>query len=154
MKYTEVLARLTGFSVPLFGISWNPPEPEVAVARRLLAFLEDRRVLYNARNREVSDHCIRSVLDIRQMLTAEIARLSGDSQLAMHLRAIRAACRRFLDDTGGSAERPRRPREEQFFTALGELRAAVGHHVAAIAVSYGLDIEGELTSILPATDDD
>ncbi len=39
MKLKEVLARVTGFSVPVFGVSWNPPQPEVASARRVLTYL-------------------------------------------------------------------------------------------------------------------
>jgi hypothetical protein len=38
--------------------------------------------------------------------------------------------------------------------ALGELRQAVGFHVAQIAVKYGIDVEEPLSSIFPAADDD
>jgi len=37
-----------------------------------------------------------------------------------------------------------------FCGALGEMRGAFGLHIALIAVRNGLDIEGELASILPA----
>jgi len=33
--------------------------------------------------------------------------------------------------------------------SLGELRARIGVHVAAVAVMHGLDVEGELASVLP-----
>lgn len=46
MKFKEVIGRITGFSVPIFGVSWNPPQPDVTAARKVLVFLEDRRVLY------------------------------------------------------------------------------------------------------------
>ena len=69
MKFEEVLSRITGFSVPVFGVSWNPPQPEVVAARRVLAYLEDRRVLYNPYHLEVEDQCTSSVLDIRRLLT-------------------------------------------------------------------------------------
>lgn len=77
MRFKEVLARLTGFSVPVFGVSWDPPEPEILVARRILAFLEDRRVLFNPQYLEVEDQCTRSALDIRQFLTREIGALDA-----------------------------------------------------------------------------
>ena len=44
MKFREITSRLTGISSPIFGVSWNPPPAEVTIARRAIAFLEDRRV--------------------------------------------------------------------------------------------------------------
>jgi hypothetical protein len=46
MKFQEIISRLTGFSTPIFGAQWNPPELQRVVARRVIAFLEDRRVLF------------------------------------------------------------------------------------------------------------
>lgn len=48
MKFQEIISRLAGFSTPIFGVQWNPSEPQRAVARRVIAFLEDRRVLFCA----------------------------------------------------------------------------------------------------------
>lgn len=159
MRFKEVASRLTGFSVPLFGVSWNPPEPEVAAARRVLAFLEDRRVLFNPYDLEVVGQCIHSVVNIRSFLTEEVGRLSSESKLAEHLRGIRAACRRFLDRVSSGPDSMRRPHygrslDSDFLTRLGELRMSVGHRVAAIALMYGLDIEGELADTLPEVDKD
>jgi hypothetical protein len=39
-----------------------------------------------------------------------------------------------------------------FNSAWGELRGVIGAHVAALAVQYGLDVEGELSEILPVED--
>ena len=158
MKFKEILGRITGFSVPIFGVSWNPPEVESVVARRVLTFLEDRRVLYNPYHLEVADQCAHSVLEIRRVLTAEIGNLASDSKLTDHLRGIRAACRKFLNETGRGQDRVLHPRwpgpfEAEFFTNLGELRARIGLHVAAVAVMYGLDVEGDLADTLPQTDE-
>jgi hypothetical protein len=156
MRVKEIFGRITGFSVPVFGVSWNPPEQEVAVARRVLAFLEDRRVLYNPYRLEVPHHCVASVLEIRSVLTDEIGRLSSTSKLADHLRGIRAACRKYLDHTGtdnGAAQTVRWMGPEVLMD-LGELRASIGLHVAAITVMHGLDVTGDLAGILPQRDDD
>ena len=75
MKFKEVISRITGFSVPIFGVSWNPPQPDVTAARRVLVFLEDRRVLYNPYNIEAEDQCIYSVTEIRRFLTEIIGNL-------------------------------------------------------------------------------
>jgi len=157
MKFSELASRLTGFSIPVFGVSWNPPEPEVAVARRVLAFLEDRRVLFNPYHLEVAEQCVQSVLEIRRFLTEEIGHLAGSSALGDHLRGIRAACRKFLDGMHPGSHRILRPHwpgplESEFFTQLGELRASIGLRVAAIALMNGIDVEGELASTLPDPD--
>jgi hypothetical protein len=156
MTYKEVISRITGFSVPIFGISWNPPEPEIATARRVLTYLEDRRVLYNPHHIEVEHECIHSVLEIRQVLTEAIGHLP-ESKLAEHLKAIRAACRNFLDDTNPKSRRIRpywsSNSESAFFTALGELRATIGIHIGAIAIMYGLSVEAQLASVLPEAPD-
>jgi hypothetical protein len=46
MKFSEIANRLTGISTPLGGVSWQSSDLEVSAARRVIAFLEDRRVLY------------------------------------------------------------------------------------------------------------
>lgn len=78
MRFTEIAARLTGISTPIFGVSWNPPEAERTVARRIVTSLEDRRVLYADSELEVPHHRVDSVLPIREMLTRELAHLQID----------------------------------------------------------------------------
>jgi hypothetical protein len=159
MKFKEVLTRLTGISCTVFGVSWNPPEAEIAVARRVLAFLEDRRVLYRPYDMEVPRHCEDSVIEMRKFLTDEIAKLDKSKEIAQSLRGMRAACRKFLDLSPGSRTAPFSPRrfhgawDDWLSDSLGELRGTFGIHVARLAAEYGLDIEDELASILPERDD-
>ena len=163
MKFQAILERLTGLSCPVFGVSWNPPEAEVSRARRILTFLEDRRVLYNPSSMELPDHCVRSVIEIRHHLTHELGQLDNNSELAKSLRAMRAACRKFLDlvqdnDRGRDIVRYGHHHGHWaswvFNGALGELRGVFGIHIAMLATEYGLDVEDELASILPAREDD
>jgi hypothetical protein len=160
MKWREIASRITGFSGPGFGISWTPPAAEVTVARRVIQFLEDRRVLYNPYHVEVPEQCVHSVVEIRKFITTELGNLKPNSELVPHLRAIRAACRKFLDHVGLDQGPMRLPRfygghgGVEFFVALGEFRGAMSPHVAAIAVRYGIDVEGDLAKILPMGDDE
>jgi len=85
VRFKEVLARVTGLSSPVFGVSWNPPEPEVQVARRVVTFLEDRRVLYVPSEMEVPEHCVQPVLEIRRFLTTELQSLGSDTVLSLIL---------------------------------------------------------------------
>jgi hypothetical protein len=69
---------------------------------------------------------------------------------------MRAACRHFLDIAGAlGAERlgPELYGSTPAWMsndAIGELRAHFGIHVGQLSAKFGIDIEGELASTLPA----
>lgn len=159
MKFAEIAKRVTGFSTPIFGVSWNPPESERAVAKRIIAQLEDRRVLYKPSEMEVPDHCVSSVVEIRRMLSKELGALDDKSALAKSMRAMRASCRKFLDSVQADERIVRFGAHAghfaswQFNGAVGELRGVFGVHIAQIAAQYGLDVEDDLAFILPAEEE-
>ncbi|MGC2234073.1 MAG: DUF6650 family protein [Candidatus Acidiferrum sp.] len=72
-----------GDSTPLGGVSWQSSDLEVsAVSRRVIAFLEDRRVLYAPDELEVPSHCVHSILEIRRFLThSQVARYRARNSL-------------------------------------------------------------------------
>jgi hypothetical protein len=163
VKFADVASRVSGISTPIFGISWTPPVSDVAVARRIVTFLEDRRVLYSPYEVEVPEHVVASVLSIRQYMTDVLAEGGIADELAAWLRSIRAAARKFLDqwaeieqgevvnvvptDFGTS-----HMIDSGFNQALGEFRGVVGVAIAAIAAAFGLDVEEPLATILPSPD--
>ncbi|MGO9899683.1 MAG: DUF6650 family protein [Solirubrobacteraceae bacterium] len=160
MKFSEILSRLDGISTPIGGVSWTPPESDVAVARRVLVFLEDRRVLYEPYEAEVPNHCVQSVLEIRRFLTDQLAGGGIGEDLSGPLRAIRAACRKFLGDADdrrrgwGFDDAWHGPGPGwEFNQTLGEMRGVIGLHVAQIAARYRLDVPDPLAKILPARDE-
>ena len=144
IPFKELVSRLTGVSLPVFGVSWNPPEPERKIVRETLVFLEDRRALYNDFAHEIEDQVAQSVLLIRTELTNVIRRFPEDAKAASSFRAMRAACREYLTDTSH-----RSPRFFGAMAELGRLRAIFGVHIAYLAIEYGIDIEGDLASIVP-----
>lgn len=158
MKFKEIIKRLTGISSPIFGVSWNPENTSEDVAKRVISFLEDRRVLYNPSEMEVPYHCVESVLEIRNFLTEQIPQ-STQNDLTGSLKAMRIACRKFLDLVGARDEMVRFGSSQghwaswQFNGAIGELRGVFGIHVAKIAGMYGLDVEDDLASIFPETEE-
>jgi hypothetical protein len=159
MKFQEIASRVTGLSTPIFGVQWNPPESQRAIARRVIAFLEDRRVLFVPSEMEVPQHCVESILRIREFLTRELGGLDSDSPICQSLRAMRAACRKFLATVETDDRRiiefgaQRNHYASWIFNgAVGELRGVFGIHIATLAASHGLDVEGDLASILPATE--
>jgi hypothetical protein len=104
---------------------------------------------------EDPNHCVQSVLDIRRYLTAELQSLHSSSDLSGSLRALRAACRKFMDATGARSDIMRNGMHRghwaswEFNGALGEMRGVFGIHLARIAAAHGLDVEGDLAGILP-----
>jgi hypothetical protein len=89
MRFKEIVNRLTGLNLGPFGVSWDPRESEIAKAKRIVAYLEDRRVLYNPSSLEIPQHCVDSVLEIRQFLTTELGDIAEDSPIRACLRAMR-----------------------------------------------------------------
>ena len=180
LAYQEIKSRLTGFSIPVFGISWQPDEAEIKIAQRVITQLEDRRVLYSPYEMETYGCCVSSIFEIRRMLTDELGKIKQSSQLYNDLQILRAACRKFLDRT--------QPFENElkknfdyirasnrinntlymntdllrdltngnwiFMSALGELRGVFGIGIAKIAVSYGINITGDLIEIIPIENND
>jgi hypothetical protein len=160
MKYKEIIKRITGISSPIFGVSWNPENTERDFAKQTVTFLEDRRVLYNPSEMEVPHHCVQSVLQIRQFLTPLISKLPEDNDLAKSLKAMRAACRKFLNKVDGRdgdiirfGSSSGHWASWEFNGAVGELRGVFGVHLAKIAVTYGIDVEDDLAKILPEEDE-
>ena len=160
MKFSEIANRLTGISTPLGGASWQPAEMEIGAARRVIAFLEDRRVLYEPSEMEVPSHCVHSVIEIRHRLSDELGKLdASSSELVASLRAMRAACRKFLERVGIDGSDGIHHANSwgfhnwTFGSALGELRGTFGIHVAKIAAAFKLDVEDRLASIMPANAD-
>lgn len=151
MEYKKILKNITGVSTPFFGIQWNPPVVESDVAKEIIVFLEDRRVLYGPEEREGADYCRQSVELIREMLTEKMPRLSGNDEINKLLRALRTQCRRFCDEIGApNFTKLARPVQMSILKReLEKLRLVAGKVVGALSVSYGIDVEDELATIIP-----
>ena len=151
----QTALALTGFSTPVFGVSWNPPKDKREIVRGVVTFLEDRRVLYQELHREITLHVVRSVFEIRKELTEILKSCHEDAHLMEPLRAMRAACRKFLDQTGPQARQNRYFDPVSFsMIALGEFRGVFGIHLARLCVAFGIDAEPQLEALFPVPDTD
>jgi hypothetical protein len=125
----------------------------------VIAILENRRMLYEPSEVEKHSHCVHSVLEIPHRLSDELGNVDGsNSELAESLRAMRAACRKFLERVGTNGrDGIHHPNwgfhSWTFGSALGKLRGTFGIHVAKIAATSKLDVEDRLASIPPANAD-
>jgi hypothetical protein len=157
MKVTwrELLSRLNGLGFGPISVSWTPPVLDRNVAASVLAFLDDREVLYASTDDEVILYSMKSVESTRRMLTEKLMMGGIDDDLADHLRAMRAACRHFVRTTPDWTGRNDLESDEfTFLQALGEFRATFGMHIAYLAAKYQIDVEEGLASILPPADED
>jgi hypothetical protein len=156
MRFSEIMRRVTRISAFGFGAEWQPPDSEYRHMREILSFLEDRRVLYIPSEAESPQHCVSSVLEIRQVLTNQLPNFRDEDTIGS-LRAMRAACRKFLTPAEEQellfhAHQSGHWANWQFVSALGELRGVFGVHVAKLAAKYKIDIEDHLAVILPDED--
>ncbi len=158
----SLASRLAGVSMLGFGASWKAPEPERVVVRDVITVLEDKRALYSQAVWEEPSHVIQSLLKIRDELTNGLKRVGDRSPAKDAFRIMRTSCRDFLTLTSATAyeNRPGTMRgdhmweQEQFFIELGKLRAVFGQQLAVLGYLYSVDIEEDLTAILPPEAED
>lgn len=139
----------------MFGVSWNPPEHERNIARRIIIFLEAKRVLFCPYEYETINPVINSVVDIKDSLTSELSYINEMSVLQKYVRSMRNACNKLLstcpddDNFRYYANRSGNINNWIFISAIGEMRGVFGIMIGQIASSYGLDIEEDLAQIIP-----
>ena len=159
MRATEISARLNGAGV----VRSDPKPRDVKVAKKVISFVEGRRVLFSSHTMEVPVECIYSVIEIRNFLSDVIGsdKMTGD--LERSLKLARGYCVRFLEQVQASEmtvpkkEADRylhhdtrwRMQDYTFGEALGELRAGVGLQVGIMAASTHLDVEDQLAAQIP-----
>jgi hypothetical protein len=100
------------------------------------------------------------VFQIRHFQTECLRRGGIADELAGSLKAMRTACRKFIETVGtmrgseliipSTADLIHGGTSSWIFNrALGEMRAVFGLHIAQLAVRCGLDVPDELATILP-----
>jgi hypothetical protein len=151
ITYKNIAKRITGVSIPVFGISWTPPVLDRDIAKKLISFLEDRRALFYPYNMEVPYHVKESIMQIRAYITDQLQQIDNESALIPNLKSMRAACRKYLDENPKSDRRHRNFGTEDIIS-LGELRGVFGINLAEICVKFGVDLDSELEDILPVED--
>jgi hypothetical protein len=149
IKGLELAARLTGILGPADKNGWKPPVEERDKARRLLLYLAGQRALHYPYDREIGTFIVQSILDTSERLTRDIEALSTDSLLRKILRAMQAACRKFVNENQSPSAGYGEPYQAQLLCTLGEVRALFGIHIARIAFTYNLEVDTCLEDILP-----
>lgn len=145
--------RPTGIGGFGFSVNWEKVPGDEEVARRVITFLEDRRVLFGMRHMEDEQYCVDSANQIRHFLTDQLSQAKAGKSLATSIKAVRTAVRAFVEAAGGDARNFRYHRSgamaDEFSVALGELRSRVGLQIALIADQYDIEVEDGLAQLLP-----
>jgi hypothetical protein len=156
MTYKELAGKITGISFPFFGISWTPIKPDIEIARKVINFLENKRVLFNSYELENPNYCMKSVIQIRDFLTTQLDEVNRGSELDGILRGMRSAGKRVMDtgahnyQFGENNSNSFGPLDQiVFFSQLGIFRGILGMLIAKLVIMHGLEIEDDLISILP-----
>lgn len=118
------------------------------VARRVLADLEDRRVLFDIHGREDPEYCRRSAQEIRELMKRELSNVEQGDDMDRALRAIRNAARDFIDQAGPDS-RAFQDDWRAFWSALEDMRIAVAPYIRGMAVAYEVLIDHMLDENLP-----
>lgn len=147
--------RVSGGSVSIlgFGIDWERTQGDERIARYVVGFLEDRRLLFADRHVEDEAHCVASALECRALLTGLLAEANVGQHLETSLKAMRASFRKFVE-RGGPDGRDFQHHHanyeaDPFSLALGDLRSQIGEQLARIAWRYDIEIDELLATILP-----
>lgn len=151
MKFDKIFKSITGVSCPIFGLQWTPPPIESDEAKNVISYLENKRVLYNSASMEDANHCVLSVIEIRNELTNRIQILSSTSHLAKSLKSMRQACATFCDNIGHPEYKTYEiPVQKSILDReLVRLRNKCGLSLAKISIGYGVDVDDNLASIMP-----
>jgi hypothetical protein len=134
-------------------VNWEKAPGDEEIARRIVTFLENRRLLFGVRHLEDELECVHSANQVRDHLTDELLQANPGKSLNSSIRAMRTASRNFVDAAGSDARNFRRhhdpPGTDQFSDALAQLRVLVGLHLEQLVIQYDIEIEPELAQILP-----
>ncbi|MGK9003728.1 DUF6650 family protein [Citrobacter europaeus] len=149
MHYKDILKHISGISCPLFGIQWNPPTYSSDIAREIVLFLENKRVLFNFPQNEVINICILSANEIRVELVNQ-QKKTNDTKLNEVIRKMLYCTRDFVN----KAEQISLGTNTVVMQSMLErellgYRRKMGNLIAILSVRYGIDVGDELAVILP-----
>jgi hypothetical protein len=154
-KRSMAKKRITsiGLGTPLVAgsISWEYIASNRDLARRVLVFLEPRRVLYESPAREDYEQCRLSAQDIKNFLTLEIMNVKSGGELESSFKAMRSACLAFGNAAGiNSANFQRNP--DLFQACLQAFKDAMGTQIGWLAETFEIPIDPALEAIVPFRD--
>lgn len=158
-RWEQIASRITGVSVPIFGVSWDPPISDRTAAERAITDFESRGLLYAHFQWEMPDKCYADADLLRKELTDQMKGLSRDAPVFRQLDAIRDACRVFREklrqqgvERINDHAKLQHQQKAEYLQVLGALRDACGRQIMLLCVQYGIDVAPHLAGTLPPPD--
>lgn len=144
--------RLNGFGLPwgAGSVQWEYVQSNKDLARRVVVFLEDRRVLTGNPHRDLedADFARLSADSIRNFMTAEIFNVKDGGELEAAFKSIRNACKAFVDGAGTHSIKYQND-ARYFHAMLTSMRQTVGQELGWLAEDYGIKLTPEVQAIVP-----
>jgi hypothetical protein len=131
------------------GIGGEKVTEDSEVARKVVAFLEHKVLLFSERQSGNERECVSAAAESRAFITAELTTAKPGESLASSLRAMRAALRTFVDAGGPGARNFTGSRRSlSYCRALETLQALVGLQLATIVDRYDIQINPAIARML------
>jgi hypothetical protein len=149
--------NLTGINMPGgFGVTWEYVTSEKETAASLLTFFENRRVLYHPFSNQCPGKVVISVLQVRSKIQSAMESLGRETYLHQLLALMRKTALSFLEYATANCEGDVscddcRVRDTGCLEGLREFRREMGSALAGLCISFDLDVEEQLASIMPLT---
>jgi hypothetical protein len=143
-------ARPSGVSAFGFGLDMETRPSDAELARGVLAFLEDRRILWEDMRFEIPEECLRSAEKTRDYLTSAIQVPGIGAAYAQLLAEVRQLFTVFMMHENRHRYMHGGPfGPDELSLALGNLRSAVGERIAEMSVAFDLAVGPNLQSVVP-----
>lgn len=134
--------KLTSISSPFGGVGWKIDKSDKDIARDLITFLEDRRVLYKRQGHAAAilsspeyTYAVKSIMEIRNRLREDLERVKAKSVLKESMQTMQKACRTFL--TKGEQRDP----GDTYIDDLDTFRKEFSDAMLNIGEKFGFSIE-------------
>lgn len=149
--------RVRDLDRPLMGLPSGCAPFSAAEAQAvagLVAMLEGNAMFSHGMQHEEQERCYRAIGELRRLLGETRKLLPEDAAALPLLVSMRAACRKFIDESEAWDKKAGRRFSMPtfgFYQLLGGLREVIGLYLWRLCEVYDLEIEGRLAAFFPGT---
>lgn len=143
--------QLTGASAFGGGLDWQVVPDDRDVARRVLLFLEDRRVLTQDPSREDYEGCRKGAQKIRNYVDVELGNTQEGGPLEHCLRRMRTASAAFITAAGQKSV-DFKDDHSYFVSTLEAYRDTLATQIAQVSYEHKLQVPHDLQPLLHRLD--